>query len=82
MESKIYQMCQETGQSISKYYSQTFSMWEQLFAADPPLRNLEDIELFPKFRDRCRFMHFIMGLREDFEPTRDFLHSRSATPFL
>ena len=30
---KLYQMRQESGQSISDYYSQTASMWEQLAVA-------------------------------------------------
>ena len=68
-------MCQETGQSISDYYSQTCSMWEQLSTVYPPLQYLKDIELFAKYRDRRRFMHFMMGLHEDFEPTRAFLLS-------
>ena len=82
IESNIYQMRQETGQSISDYYSQTSSMWEQLSAADAPLRYPEDIKLFAKYRDRRRFMHFMMGLCEDFEPTRASLLSQSPTPSL
>uniref|UniRef100_A0A2N9HB81 Integrase catalytic domain-containing protein n=1 Tax=Fagus sylvatica TaxID=28930 RepID=A0A2N9HB81_FAGSY len=74
---KLYQMRQESGQSISDYYSQTASMWEQLAAADPPLRYAEDIDLFAKYKDRRRFTQFMMGLREDFEPTRAALLSRS-----
>uniref|UniRef100_A0A2N9HJB0 Retrovirus-related Pol polyprotein from transposon TNT 1-94-like beta-barrel domain-containing protein n=1 Tax=Fagus sylvatica TaxID=28930 RepID=A0A2N9HJB0_FAGSY len=42
----VVQMRQESGQSISDYYSQTASMWEQLAAADPPLRYDKDIDLF------------------------------------
>ena len=42
----------------------------------------KDIELFEKYRDRRKFMHFIMGLREDFKPTRAFLLSQSPTPSL
>ena len=56
--------------------------WEQLFAAYPPLVCSKDIELFVKYWDRRKFMHFMMGLREDFEPTKDFLFSRSPTPSL
>ena len=82
IESKLYQMCQETGQSISDFYSQTSTMWEQLSAADPPLVCSKDIELFVKYQDHRRFMHFMMGLREDFEPTRASLLSRSPTPSL
>ena len=82
IESKVYQMHQEIGQSISDYYSQTSSMWEQLSAADPPLLYLEDIELFAKYWDCHQFMHFMMGLSEDFEPTRAFLLNRSPTPSL
>ena len=41
-------------------------MWEQLSAVDPPLVCSKDIELFVKYHDRRKFMHFIMGLREDF----------------
>uniref|UniRef100_A0A2N9INP4 Uncharacterized protein n=1 Tax=Fagus sylvatica TaxID=28930 RepID=A0A2N9INP4_FAGSY len=82
IEVKLYQMRQESGQSISDYYSQTASMWEQLAAADPPLRYAEDIDLFAKYKDRRRFTQFMMGLREDFEPTRAALLSRSPLPSL
>ena len=75
-------MRQETGQSIFDFYSQTSTMWEQLSAADPPLVCSKDIELFVKYRDRRKFMHFMMGLREDFEPTRASLFGRSPTPSL
>ena len=47
-------------------------MWEQLSATDPPLVCSKDIELFVKYLDHHKFMHFMMGLREDFEPTRAF----------
>ena len=57
-------------------------MWEQLFAAYPPLVCSKNIELFVKYQDHRKFMHFMMGLHEDFEPTRAFLLSRSSTPFL
>uniref|UniRef100_A0A2N9FNI5 Reverse transcriptase Ty1/copia-type domain-containing protein n=1 Tax=Fagus sylvatica TaxID=28930 RepID=A0A2N9FNI5_FAGSY len=46
-------------------------------ATDPPLRYAEDIDLFAKYKDRHHFTQFMMGLREDFEPTRVallFLH--------
>ena len=82
IESKLYQMRQETGQSISDFYSQTSTMWEQFSAADPPLVCSKDIELFVKYRDRRKFIHFVIGLREDFEPTRASLLSRSPTPSL
>ncbi|XP_075633854.1 uncharacterized protein LOC142606377 [Castanea sativa] len=42
----------------------------------------KDIELFVTYRDRRKFMHFMMGLRENFEPTRASLLSRSLTPSL
>lgn len=57
-------------------------MWEQLAVVDPPFQYAEDIELFAKYNDRCHFMHFIMGLHEDFEPTRAALFSRSPLPYL
>uniref|UniRef100_A0A2N9J1V3 Retrotransposon Copia-like N-terminal domain-containing protein n=1 Tax=Fagus sylvatica TaxID=28930 RepID=A0A2N9J1V3_FAGSY len=82
IEVKLYQMRQESGQSISDYYSQTASMWEQLVAANPPLRYAEDIDLFAKYKDRHRFTQFMMGLCEDFEPTRAALLSRSPLPSL
>ena len=82
IESKFYQMCQETSQSISDFYSQTSTMWEQLSTADPPLVCSKDIELFVKYRDRRKFIHFVIGLREDFEPTRASLLSRYPTPSL
>ena len=41
-----------------------------------------DIELFVKYWDCHKFMHFMMGLREDFEPTKASLLSRSSTPSL
>ena len=82
IEVKLYQMRQESGQSISNYYLQTVSMWEQLVAADLPLRYAEDIDLFAKYKDRCRFTQFMMGLRDVFEPTRAALLSRSPLPSL
>ena len=39
-----------------------------------------DIELFVKYWDRHKFMHFMLGLHEDFEPTRASLLSRSPIP--
>ena len=75
-------MRQESGQSISDYYSQTASMWEQLATADPPLRYVEDIDLFAKYKDCRRFTQFMMGLREDFEPTQAALLSPSPLPSL
>ena len=42
----------------------------------------KDIDLFVKYQDHFKFMHFMMGLREDFEPTRASLLSRSPTPSL
>ena len=57
-------------------------MWEQLSVADPPLVYSKDIELFVKYWDHHKFMHFMMGLREDFEPTRASLLTRSPTPSL
>ena len=42
----------------------------------------KDIELFVKYRDRRKFIQFMMGLREDFEPTRASLLSRSPTSSL
>ena len=65
IKSKLYQMCQEIGQSISDFYSQTSTMWEQLFAANPPLVCSKDTELFVKYRNRRKFMHFMIGLLED-----------------
>ena len=75
-------MRQESGQSISDYYSQIASMWEQLAVADPPLRYAEDINLFAKYKDRHRFTQFIMGLCEDFESIRAALLSHSPLPSL
>uniref|UniRef100_A0A2N9G9D7 Integrase catalytic domain-containing protein n=1 Tax=Fagus sylvatica TaxID=28930 RepID=A0A2N9G9D7_FAGSY len=77
---KLYQMRQESGQSISDYYSQTTSMWEQLAAVDPPLRYAEDIDLFAKYKDRRHFTQFMMGFCEDFEPTQATLFSCSPLP--
>ena len=75
-------MCQETGQSIYDFHSQTSTIWEQLFALDPPPMCFKDIELFVKCRDRRKFMHFMMGLHKDFKPTRASLLSQSPTPSL
>ena len=57
-------------------------MQEQLSAIDPPLKHPEDIELFVEYWDCCQFMHFMMGLLKDFEPTRASLLSRSPTSSL
>ena len=42
----------------------------------------KDIEFLVKYWDRCKFMHFIMGLGENFEPTRAFLLNWSPTSSL
>ena len=55
-------------------------MWEQLSDANSPLVCSKDIELFVKYRDRRKFMHFMIGLHENCEPTRASLLSRSPTP--
>ena len=57
-------------------------MWEQLSVVDPSLVCSKDIELFVKYRDRRKFIHFMIGLREDFEPTRTSLLSWFPTPSL
>ena len=57
-------------------------MWKQLSVTNPPLVCSKDIKLFVKYRDCRKFMHFMMGLCEDFEPTRASLLSRSPTPSL
>ena len=75
-------MRQETGQFIFDFYSQTSTMWEQLSTVDPSLTCSKDIELFVKYRDHRKFMHFMMGLHKVFEPTRASLLSRSPTPSL
>ena len=82
IEAKFYQIRQEPGQSIYDFYSQTSTMWEQLSVVDPPLVCSKDIELFIKYQDYRKFIHFMMGLREDFEPTRASLLSWSSTPSL
>ena len=43
---------------------------------------LKDIELFVKYQDHHKFIHFMVGLPEDFEPTRASLLNRSPTPSL
>uniref|UniRef100_A0A2N9FS33 Uncharacterized protein n=1 Tax=Fagus sylvatica TaxID=28930 RepID=A0A2N9FS33_FAGSY len=69
------------GQSISDYYSQTASMWEQLAAADPPLRMLKT-SIFLLSTKIVVASHSLCGFREDFEPTRAALLSRSPLPSL
>ncbi len=82
IEFKLYQMRQDSGQSISDYYSQTASMWEQLAVVDPPLKYAKDIDLFAKYKDHRCFTQFMMSLCEDFESTRATLLSRSPLPSL
>ena len=82
IESKLYQMRQKTGQSIFDFYSQTSTMWEQLSTMDPPIMCSKDIKLFVKYKDRRKFIHFMMGLCKGFELTRASLFSRSPTPSL
>uniref|UniRef100_A0A2N9J6S7 CCHC-type domain-containing protein n=1 Tax=Fagus sylvatica TaxID=28930 RepID=A0A2N9J6S7_FAGSY len=55
---------------------------EQLAVADPSLKYVEDIDLFAKYKDPRRSTQFMMGLCEDFEPTRAALLSRSPLPSL
>ena len=63
-------MRQETGQYISDFYSQTSTMCKQLSTVDPPLVCSKHIEFFVKYQDLRKFMHFMMGFREDFEPIK------------
>ena len=57
-------------------------MWEQLCTTDPSLRYLEDIELFAKYWDCHQFMHFMMSLREDFEPILQQKWTMVTKPFV
>ena len=57
-------------------------MWEQLSTANPSLKHPKDIELFTKYQDHHQFMHFMMGLCEDFEPTQTSLLRWSPTLYL
>ena len=82
IEFKLYQMRQDSSQSISDYYSQTASMWEQLAVVNPPLKYAKDIDLFAKYKDHRCFTQFMMSLCEDFESTRAALLSRSPLPSL
>jgi hypothetical protein len=61
---------------------QDSGQWEQLAAANPPLKYAEDIELFAKYKNRRRFTQFMMGLRENFEPIQAALLSCSPLPSL
>jgi hypothetical protein len=80
IETKLYQTRQELGQSIADFYSQTNSLWEQLSAVDPQLKNPEDVEIFAKYRDRRKFMHFIMALCADFEPPEPLYYTALLFP--
>jgi hypothetical protein len=46
------------------------------------LKYPEDVEIFAKYRDRQKFMHFMMALRADFESTRASLLHRNPLPTL
>ena len=82
IELKLYQTRQDLGQFIYDYYWQTASKWEQFVVADPPFKYAEDINLFAEYKDRRCFIQFMMGLCEDFEPTRATFLSRSPLPSL
>jgi hypothetical protein len=82
IEAKLYQTRQEPSQSIADFYSQTNSLWEQLSAADPQLKYLEDVKIFTKYRDCRKFMHFMMALRVDFKSTRASLLHCTHLPIL
>ena len=55
-------------------------MWEQLFVVDPPVKYPKDIKLFAKYWDHHQFMHFLMGLQEDFKTTKAYLLTQSPIP--
>ena len=57
-------------------------MWEKLSATDPPLVYSKDIKLFVKYQDCRKFIYFMIGLHEDFKPTKASLLNRSPTPSL
>uniref|UniRef100_A0A2N9I0E0 Reverse transcriptase Ty1/copia-type domain-containing protein n=1 Tax=Fagus sylvatica TaxID=28930 RepID=A0A2N9I0E0_FAGSY len=81
----------ETGQAawsfLATHYNYTYDFpWNSIlnssFIRCAKTQYAEDINLFAKYKDRRRFTQFMMGLREDFEPTRAALLSRSPLPSL
>ncbi len=48
--------------------------------ANPSLKFAEVIKIFTKYCDWCRFMHFMMGFRNDFKSIWASLLHRSSTP--
>uniref|UniRef100_A0A2N9HUY6 Reverse transcriptase Ty1/copia-type domain-containing protein n=1 Tax=Fagus sylvatica TaxID=28930 RepID=A0A2N9HUY6_FAGSY len=73
----------ETGQAAWSFLATRLLLCgNKLAATDPPLRYAEDIDLFVKCKDRRHFTQFMMGLREDFEPTQATLLSCSPLPSL
>uniref|UniRef100_A0A2N9HE40 Reverse transcriptase Ty1/copia-type domain-containing protein n=1 Tax=Fagus sylvatica TaxID=28930 RepID=A0A2N9HE40_FAGSY len=83
LKFKLYQMRQEFRFSLFLIIIHRLLLYgNKLAVADPPLRYAEDIDLFAKYKDRRCFTQFMMSLREDFEPTRATLLSRSPLPSL
>lgn len=82
IETRLYQLRQESGQSIADFFSEVDNLWDQLTVADPQFQCPADIKLFTTYRDRRKFIHFMMALRDDFEPTRASLLHRTPLPTL
>lgn len=82
LESKLYQMHQQPGQSIAEFHSQVSSIWDQLSQANPSFPDAKFAVLFSDYRDRRQFIHFMMRIRDDFKNTRAFLLHRSPLPTL
>ena len=82
IETKLYQTCQKPGHSITNFYSQTNNLWEQLSTVDHQLNYYEDVKIFARYRDRRKFIHCMITLLADFEPTWAFLLHCTPLPTL
>ncbi|GFZ16739.1 hypothetical protein Acr_26g0000090 [Actinidia rufa] len=72
----------ESGQSISAFLPQIYSIWDQLTPFEPKWLCAGDSTLFATYRDQQRLILFLMGLSNIYEPVRVSLLHRIPLPTL
>lgn len=82
IETKLYQLCQELRQTIVKFYSIVFNLWEQLTHAELKFKSPDDTVLFAKCHKWQKVMHFMMDIYDSFESIQvSLLHQTPLLPW-
>jgi hypothetical protein len=80
--TKLHQMRQEPGQSITEFYSLMTHLWNQLALCEPKWRDKDDASDYIAFRNSLCLAEFLTAIWDEFENTRASLLHRSPPPSL